>query len=68
MDITTLSNDQLKSLAYDQIIARDTAQNNIQVIQQELQRRASLPPELPEAPSPEPTADEPKKRSPKKAA
>lgn len=42
IDITSpdLSLDQLKALAYDQTLIRDQAQMNLNMLQQELQRRA----------------------------
>lgn len=45
MDITKLSLEQLKALAFDEIIKKDTAQNNLNVIQAEMHKRASILPE-----------------------
>lgn len=47
MDITTFTIEQLKALAFDEIIKKDAAQNNLNIIQVELQRRATIPPASP---------------------
>lgn len=39
MDLTPLTLDQLKVLAYDFIHVNETAQNNLQVVNQEIQKR-----------------------------
>ena len=38
MDITTLSQTELKALAYDQLATIETAQKNLQAINQQLQK------------------------------
>lgn len=43
MDITKLSEQELKALAYDQILLLNQAQANIAAIQAELQNRAKAP-------------------------
>lgn len=40
MDLTTMPITELKALAYDQLLQRDNASQNLQVINAELQRRA----------------------------
>lgn len=42
MDITKLSETELKALAYDELKKMNLAQNNIALIEQELQRRESV--------------------------
>lgn len=39
MELTTLSDEKLKSMAYDEMVRIQVAQNNIQVINQELSKR-----------------------------
>lgn len=41
MDVTTLSIEALKSLAYDQIMAIEQAQQNLAVLRQELAKRGT---------------------------
>jgi hypothetical protein len=42
-DITTLTLDQLKALAYDQILVLNQAQTNINAIQAEIAKRVTTP-------------------------
>ena len=42
MDITTMTDIELKALAFDMIAQRDQAQTNINAIVTELQKRADL--------------------------
>lgn len=43
MDITSLTLDELKVLAFDEILKRDQAQNNLNILQAEMQKRVSIP-------------------------
>lgn len=45
MDITTLTLEQLKALAYDQVCLLNQTQANIQAIEQEIAKRQEQPPE-----------------------
>lgn len=40
MDITTKSIEELKALAYDVLVQRDTATRNLQIIENEIAKRA----------------------------
>ena len=42
MDISTLTIEQLKALAYDQIVLIQQSQNNLNLIQAEIQKRMSM--------------------------
>ena len=43
MDITTLTEEGLKALAYEQVKLLNQAQNNLSLIEQELAKRAAQP-------------------------
>ena len=40
MDITTKTTEELKALAYDVLVQRDTATRNLQIIENEIAKRA----------------------------
>lgn len=40
MDITTKSIEELKAIAYDVLVQRDTATRNLQIIENEIAKRA----------------------------
>jgi hypothetical protein len=40
MDVTTMTIEQLKALAYDQIVTRENAERNLQILNNEIARRA----------------------------
>ena len=40
LDITKLTDTEVKALAYEQLVARNQAQNNINVCEEELAKRA----------------------------
>jgi hypothetical protein len=40
MDVTTMTIEQLKALAYDQIVIRENAERNLQILNNEIARRA----------------------------
>ena len=49
MDITALSQTELKALAYDQLATIETAQKNLQAINQQLQKFGQVPEAVVEA-------------------
>lgn len=40
MDITTKTTEELKAIAYDVLVQRDTATRNLQIIESEIAKRA----------------------------
>lgn len=48
MDITTKTTTELEALAYQQIVIRDNATRNLQIIQGEIDKRAQVAPETAE--------------------
>lgn len=52
MDITAMDEKELKALAYDEILRKDQAQQNLQIIAQELRKR-SLEANKPSIPAPQ---------------
>jgi sRNA-binding carbon storage regulator CsrA len=40
MDVTTMTIEQIKALAYDQIAIRENAERNLQILNNEIARRA----------------------------
>lgn len=43
MDLSTLTTEQLKALAFDQVVQKDQAQNNLNAIVGEINRRSQQP-------------------------
>lgn len=41
MDITTKTTEELKAIAYDVLVQRDTATRNLQIIENEIAKRAN---------------------------
>lgn len=51
MDITTKTTTELEAFAYQQIVIRDNATRNLQIIQGEIDKRAQVAPEAEEKPA-----------------
>jgi len=54
LDITKLTDTEVKALAYEQLVARNQAQNNINVCEEELAKRAQSKTEVEEEVEEEP--------------